>query len=234
MCCEGKGLRSLLSGAPRAVLHRALTTGAPLGPAVRQQEAQGVGPYSEDAAIAYQLLLQVGERIDAAQWFEGFCQVYGATAVRGDAAGGGGAAPGGAAAHAAGTQQQQHKGKGGAREVLWSFAKRYKAKKAPVTSTTVVGVLTVVDSPVFHLHTHSLSAPPLSHTQASTEGATRFAALPVEERQAQLRVLAARFSCAVAELQFAGVCRQSKQRRRGVVVQRTMYMPPMLLMGSAQ
>ncbi len=70
-------------------------------------------------------------------------------------------------------------------------------------------------------------------TQASTEGATRFALLPVEDRQAQLRVLAARFSCAVAELQLAGVCRQSKQRRRGVVVQRTMYLPPLLVMGSS-
>lgn len=88
----------------------------------------------------------MGERIDAAQWFEGFCQVHGASAIRG----GEGLGPAGAPSSgrgpsseggrkAAGTQQG-HK-QGGVREVLSSFAKRYKAKRATTATTSVVCVL---------------------------------------------------------------------------------------------
>lgn len=59
--------------------------------------------------------------------------------------------------------------------------------------------------------------------------AKEFAQLPHEEQTASLRVLAARFSCAVAELQLVGVCRQSRQRRRAGGVQRTVFLPMVLV-----
>lgn len=41
------------------MLHEALTIGGALGPNVCAQGAKGLGPWSEDASIAYHLLLQV-------------------------------------------------------------------------------------------------------------------------------------------------------------------------------
>lgn len=59
VCCSGRGVGGLLGAAPRAVLHEALTTGGALGAGVREEADRGLGPWSEDAAVAYQLLLQV-------------------------------------------------------------------------------------------------------------------------------------------------------------------------------
>lgn len=59
LCVHGRGVGALLGAAPRAALHEALTTGGALGPGARAEAAKGLGPWSEDAAVAYQLLLQV-------------------------------------------------------------------------------------------------------------------------------------------------------------------------------
>ena len=56
--------------------------------------------------------------------------------------------------------------------------------------------------------------------------------LSEEQLEARALTLAARFSQAVAELQFVGVCRPSKRRRAGAAsatMQRTYYPPETIL-----
>lgn len=107
------------------------------------------------------------------------------------------------------------------REMLNSFRKRHKPKKAAVATTVLVRGRII---PIEWQHCCNTN-------QEETDGAKQFALLPQAEQTDRLRVLAARFSCAVAELQLVGVCRQSKQRRRGTSVQRTVYLPAVLVCG---
>ena len=52
-----------------------------------------------------------------------------------------------------------------------------------------------------------------------------------EEREAQALVLAARFSQAVCDLQYVGVCRPSKKRKGSAATMQKTYYPPASLLG---
>ena len=61
--------------------------------------------------------------------------------------------------------------------------------------------------------------------------ATLNALMTEEEREAQALVLAARFSQAVSDLQFVGMCRPSKKRKGSAATMQRTYYPPASLLG---
>lgn len=268
----------MLGAAPRAILHEALTAGGALGPGVCAEGSKGLGPWSEDAAVAYQLLLQVLGIVcvcvggGVAMWLEGWwarCLVVG------------GGPPytkmgAGDAIWVDVINKKQHDKKrlpsssflfivccchrlvststwrSGLRGFARSMGPRHLKKKRhqkpqwrrppqSPASERCSRALAKSTSPkglrkpprcryggANHQYWLRLTVHP---QQEETAAAKQFAQLPKLEQTAMLRVLAARFSCAVAELQLVGVCHQSKQRRRGATVQRKVFLPSVLVCG---
>ncbi|KAK9794388.1 hypothetical protein WJX73_004174 [Symbiochloris irregularis] len=215
LCCEmGPSERQALTFAPRYSVHAALAKPHLYMGNCDQQKGAGIHAGLEDACIAYQLFLEYGESIDVADWFAGFCQVYGRSIIAPAEAAEEASAPGKGAPASRG-----RRGPRGSRKVFQAGTSGTAEKAAAPSQSTPqkrqrgrprkdsqVAVAPQAQAASTHIAAGNDSSVP-------AEGAV----VPEEQDNAPrvpMQELATRFTQATRELQLLGLLRPSKRGRR--------------------
>ncbi|CAK0784901.1 hypothetical protein CVIRNUC_008106 [Coccomyxa viridis] len=232
ICCNMHAeVKDMMSSAPRWAVHQALAERTPATYAARQAPAQelGMSPDMEDAAIAYRLLLEYGESVGVADWFQSFCAVFHTPTGQPEAENAGRSSK--ACRRQSKKKQQQQKsnqaaitqympgktrGQRGLPSIPESFADKAgeAAEEPSARSTRGRGAALDADA-------GKQKAKGAVGASVSKEKPDACTAVPAKE--VPLQDLAVRFSCATRELQFLGLIKEASRSRRDGAVQRLAY-----------